>query len=140
MCAINLGQVADEGSATSYKVRPPLFTATYLQFYNKSSQAVRDNCWSMWEAAAWAKDRQHLGPLTALTTCCSTYSRYFTTSALSVTASPIFVPTHGCVTRPPITFPPLLPNFSPYCRFRATRGEGVATLSPAPQRHDWRKH
>lgn len=32
----------------------------------------------MWEAAAWAKDRQHLGPLTALTTCCSTYSRYFT--------------------------------------------------------------
>ena len=44
VCAINLGQVADEGSATSYKVRPPLFTATYLQFYNKSSQAVRDNC------------------------------------------------------------------------------------------------
>ena len=78
VCAINLGQVADAGSATSYKVRPPLFTATYLQFYNKSSQAVRDNCWSMWEAAAWAKDRQHLGPLTALTTCCSTYSRYFT--------------------------------------------------------------
>ena len=37
VCAINLGQVADEGSATSYKVRPPLFTATYLQFYNKSS-------------------------------------------------------------------------------------------------------
>ena len=75
------GRRGQGSRAASYKVRPPLFTATFLQFYNKSSPSVRaDNCAPVCGAGQLLgpRIRQHLGPLTALTTCCSTYSRYFT--------------------------------------------------------------
>ena len=99
--------------ATSYKVRPPLFTATYLQFYNKSSlqrmfyyQTIAPWTWSMCQAAARAKDQAasrtfncapHLLPhLQSLLYCLFWYCKsYFLCSRTDVPG----------VTRPPITFP-----------------------------------
>ena len=95
------GRRGQGSRAASYKVRPPLFTATFLQFYNKSSPSVRaDNCAPVCGAGQLLgpRIRQHLGPLTALTTCRSAYSPVPTLPfrVFSVTASPIFVRGRGC--------------------------------------------
>ena len=80
------GRRGQGSRAASYKVRPPLFTATFLQFYNKSSPSVpADNCAPVCGAGQLLgpRIRQHLGPLTALTTCRSAYSPpYFTIPCL----------------------------------------------------------
>ena len=123
------GRRGQGSRAASYKVRPPLFTATFLQFYNKSVPSVRaDNCAPVCGAGQLLgpRIRQHLGPLTALTTCRSAYSPpYFTIPCLFCYCKSYFCsrPRMCQQGHPSLSLCPL-PNFSTYCRSRATCQQG----------------